>query len=48
MTKTIRCTCHHEYQDKIKGKGMRVHNYAEKVNQGDGGWRCTVCGDVKK
>jgi hypothetical protein len=39
----LRCTCKHEYQDKLYGKGMRVHNYAPKGYQGKAGYRCTVC-----
>jgi len=38
------CTCEHEYQDTVYGKGMRVHNFGvtDKI------WRCTVCGNEKK
>lgn len=39
-----KCKCVHEGQDKLHGKGNRVHNWAAK----DSGWRCTVCKDVKK
>ena len=41
------CSCHHKYQDKRYGKGMRVHNFGPKANKGNPGWRCTVCGAVK-
>ena len=45
MTTEIRkCTCKHEYQDERYGKGMRLYNKIGK----DKGWRCTVCGNVKK
>ena len=43
----IKCTCTHAEQDKIHGKGNRVHNYAAKANGGFGGYRCTVCLNVK-
>lgn len=33
-----RCSCTHEAQDKIHGKGLRVFNPTTK------GARCTVCG----
>ena len=36
-----RCSCVHEGQDKINGKGMRV------FNKGIKGHKCTVCGSVK-
>ena len=42
--KVIKCNCNHDYQDKVYGKGMRVHNYAEKAET----YKCTVCGDKKK
>ena len=37
---TAQCSCKHEQQDKIHGKGNRVFNWSFK---GDAG-RCTVCG----
>jgi len=37
VTKIIKCTCSHSFQDKRYGKGKRVHNETAK------GWRCTVC-----
>ena len=43
-TEIKKCKCKHEYQDKRYGKGMRLHNETVK----DKGWRCTVCGNVKK
>lgn len=36
------CTCTHKGQDKIHGKGRRVHN---KTN--NEGYRCTVCKNEK-
>ncbi len=47
--KILPCSCEHkgpglvENQDKLYGKGNRVHNQAVK-----GDWRCTVCGKEKK
>lgn len=38
-----KCTCENEYQDKLYGKGMRVHN-AFGGRGADRG-RCTVCGN---
>lgn len=35
------CTCSHEYQDKLYGKGKRVFNAGKAV------YRCTVCKSVK-
>ena len=37
----IRCTCEHEFQDKVHGRKKRVHNQCNK------GWRCTVCGSIR-
>jgi len=36
------CTCVHEQQDKLYGKGRRVYNKAGNV--GKTFFRCTVCG----
>ncbi len=36
----LKCSCQHEYQDKVYGKGMRVHTKCNK------GHRCTICGNV--
>jgi len=41
------CTCEHEYQDKRYGKWMRIHNWAPMANNKNGGWRCTVCENIK-
>ena len=35
------CNCKNEYQDKIYGKGQRVHTPTNK------GHRCTVCGNMR-
>jgi len=45
--KILKCDCVHEYQDKIHGKGKRVHNFAKNANNKSGGWRCTVCQKIK-
>lgn len=34
----LRCTCKHEYQDKIHGRGLRVHTM-----KADKKYVCTVC-----
>ena len=39
MTIIKKCTCKHEFQDKVYGKGMRVHNKSDK----DPVCYCTVC-----
>lgn len=36
------CSCKHEEQDKLHGKGMRVHNVTTK------GYKCTVCGNINR
>lgn len=38
-TKIVKCTCQHEQQDNMYGKGNRVANSTSKANQ----YRCTVC-----
>jgi len=39
-----KCTCKHDGQDKLHGKGMRVHNKT-KIGKGstEVKYRCTVC-----
>ncbi len=39
-----KCNCKHEEQDKIHGKGNRVHNPRKK----EGERTCTVCKTIKK
>jgi hypothetical protein len=39
MSKVMTCRCVSEYQDKLYGQSMRVHNPTAK----ESGWRCTVC-----
>jgi len=42
----LKCTCQNAGQDKIHGKGSRVHN--PTVNStSQKTWRCTVCGSEK-
>jgi hypothetical protein len=40
------CTCSHDYQDAVYGKGKRVMNPIGKDAKGtsDGTHKCTVCG----
>jgi len=38
-TRILPCSCSHWWQDLRYGKGMRVHNWAVRVEK----WRCTVC-----
>lgn len=33
-----KCTCQHDFQDRVYGKGKRVHTVGGK------GTTCTVCG----
>lgn len=44
------CSCQHKYQDKIYGKQKRLHNARSEENarKGNGKYRCTVCGTIKK
>lgn len=44
MTKIVKCTCQHEWQDKQYGKGNRVMNKTTKLDE----YRCTVCEKVTK
>lgn len=44
MTKKIWCSCEHDYQDRINGSHIRLHN---KTTEKYLGWRCTVCGKEK-
>lgn len=39
----MKCNCAHEFQDKVYGKGIRVHNPCKEGKAG----RCTVCGNEK-
>jgi len=47
MTEIKSCNCNSAYQDKTCGAGQRVHNWCAKHPNKDGGWRCTVCGNVR-
>lgn len=41
-TMILPCSCYHEAQDKIHGKGKRVKNLTLK-NKNEKIYRCTVC-----
>lgn len=41
MTMILVCGCSHAYQDKVYGKGKRVHNQLGPKKKGT--YRCTVC-----
>lgn len=36
----LKCSCEHEIQDEMYGKGIRLFNPCKF----GAGWRCTVCG----
>jgi hypothetical protein len=40
MSQILKCTCTHSFQDKMYGRGFRVHTILKQ----DGQARCTVCG----
>lgn len=42
------CTCHHEYQDLLYGKGKRVMNSTAKQDKDYMEVRCTVCSKVHR
>ena len=42
-TEVRACRCVHAWQDATYGEKRRVKNYCPKLNNGNGGWRCTVC-----
>ena len=42
-TRIIKCDCIHSFQDRMYGKGKRVHNRMLNPTR----WRCIVCSDVK-
>jgi len=44
MTRIMKCNCINTAQDKIYGKGRRVHNSLERDDE----WRCTSCAKVNK
>lgn len=43
----ITCTCSHDYQDKVYGKGRRVANKMKGVSKDSKKARCTSCGSIK-
>lgn len=42
-----KCTCKHEDQDQMHGKGNRVHNPTKEDRSTPSKWRCTVCKNVR-
>lgn len=49
VTAIMPCTCQHEGQDKMYGKGRRIHNpLGPKKKQSGLNWHCSVCGKEKK
>jgi len=45
LTAVIRkCDCVHPSQDKLHGKGMRVHNPFKMKDGKTLNYRCTICG----
>ena len=45
-TAVLRCECRHDSQDRIYGKGKRLHNLLNNPKS-DKRWRCTVCGSLR-
>lgn len=39
----LACTCQHEAQDRIYGKGKRLHTWGRKRAGKGPGFACTVC-----
>ena len=39
----LSCTCIHPDQDKLHGRGKRVHNQMQRSGGGAIKYRCTVC-----
>lgn len=42
-TKIMACKCHHAYQDRLYGAGLRVFNLAPGNDGRQNNWRCSVC-----
>jgi hypothetical protein len=42
--KVMKCTCQHEGQDALYGKGIRYWNPCGKGKDQGTSYRCTVCG----
>jgi hypothetical protein len=47
-TKVLPCDCHHKFQDQQYGPRQRVDNFARKAFAESGGWRCTICTQIKR
>lgn len=43
MTEVSTCSCNHEVQDSLYGKGKRLFNLATKKGAKMRNFRCTVC-----
>ena len=43
MSKLLSCDCQHEFQDKMYGKGIRVHTKMKQSEKLANLWRCTIC-----
>lgn len=43
-TKVMKCSCEHQGQDRMYGKGNRLFNVTIKGKQGPEVYRCTICG----
>lgn len=42
------CTCKSVYQDRLYGKGVRIHTYSQKrKDKGAAPYVCTVCSQAK-
>lgn len=48
MGKIAHCTCSNRGQDRLYGKGQRLHNFCAKQSKAlhSDKYRCTVCGRV--
>ncbi len=44
-TKIVHCSCTHEFQDSVYGKGRRVANRTASIPVT---YRCTVCAKVQQ
>lgn len=48
MVSVQKCSCKNEFQDKLYGNGMRVHNYKAKQQNKVQEVCCSVCSSVKQ
>lgn len=42
-TKILKCSCESEFQDKLYGNHMRVHNHAPSKGSNKTRYRCATC-----